>query len=239
MSTLELFLHEVGDASHEGIESYSPFCLKVIRALRARHLAYRSVRAPFPAAHKLTSMGQVPVLRVGHEVIADSSRILVKIGQLSGRPFESGTPAERAEAWLYEELADTAVNGFVIASRWADDENWPRTRAALFGQMPSVLRWVLPSRLRAQTIQRLVARDIWRAGSSECWARLGELLDRFDARAPQNGFWMGQELTAADLALFGQLQSLRTSLTPKQRAQVESHGQLKSWLDRVDQATRV
>ena len=41
-----------------------------------------------------------------------------------------------------------------------------------------------------------------------------------------------------DLALFGQLHSLRTELTPWQHQVVDDHAPLRSYLDRVDEATR-
>jgi glutathione S-transferase len=53
-----------------------------------------------------------------------------------------------------------------------------------------------------------------------------------------SGFWLGPRLSVADVALFAQLHSLRTSLTPWQRDSVEARESLRQWLDRVDVATR-
>ncbi len=49
---------------------------------------------------------------------------------------------------------------------------------------------------------------------------------------------MGAELSVADVALFGQLHSLRTELTVWQRGQVAARPRLTAYLDRVDQATQ-
>jgi hypothetical protein len=32
---------------------------------------------------------------------------------------------------MFEDWADTALNGYLVASRWADDRNWERVRAAI------------------------------------------------------------------------------------------------------------
>ncbi len=88
-------------------------------------------------------------------------------------------PKARAEAQLFEELADTLINGFVVASRWADERNWPRAREA----------------------------------------------------------WVGDEVTVADVALFGQLHSLRLPMTEWQAEVLSRHERLSLYLDRVHEAT--
>ncbi len=153
-----------------------------------------------------------------------------------GPPFPV-EPGRGREDLFRHYLADTALNGFLVAARWADEDNWPRTEAAYFGAMPTPLRWILPGRLRAGVLKILVARDIWRAGPAACWARYEQLLDSLDARAPLDGFWIGPKLGVADVALFAQLHGLRTRVTPGQRASIAARPRLSAWLDRVDAAT--
>ncbi|UJR86831.1 glutathione S-transferase family protein [Sandaracinus amylolyticus] len=237
--TTTLTLCELGETGIEGLESYSPFCLKAHRALRAAGLSYERRTSARPDAFKaLNPTGQVPVLLVGDEPIADSTRIVARISEL-GRSLDAGpTGRERAEAWLWEELADTALNGFLVASRWADARNWPAVREAYFAEMPAFIRAIVPARLRANVVATLVARDVWRAGEDECWRRFDALLDQLEARAPERGWWVGDRLSVADVALFAQLRSLRTPLTPWQASRVEARPTLCAWLDRVDHATR-
>ncbi len=219
-------------------ESYSPFCVKVHRALRGNGLAYTRRTGSRPDAWRsFNPQGQVPVLLVDERPVTDSTAILHEIERITDRSIAGNSPAERAESWLYEELADTAVNGFLVAARWADERNWPRTRDAYFHAMPALIKAIIPGRLRAGVTANLVARDVWRAGPDACWSRFQRLLDQLDARAPTAGFWVNDQLTAADFALFGQLHSLRTELTPWQHARVNERAQLSSWLDRVHAAT--
>jgi glutathione S-transferase len=174
---MNLELCEVTDASAHGLDTLSPFCLKVQRALHAAGLPYTRRHGALPSSHKaLNPTGQVPVLLVDGRPITDSTAILRWI-------VEQGGLEASPEAWLFEELADSGLNGFTVASRWADETNWPRMAAAVFGGMPAVLRWVVPGRVRAGVVKNLVARDIWRAGPDACWARFRTLLDHLDARA--------------------------------------------------------
>lgn len=235
-----LILCELADASALGVETFSPFCLKVHRALRAKGLAYQRRHGREPASFReLNPASQVPVLLVGDEPVADSTAILRKLEELPGPSLLEGLDGRaRAEALLWEELADTAVNGFLVAARWADDENWPLVKEAYFGAMPWPVKAVVPGRIRARVVATLAARDVLRAGPAACWARFEVLLDQLEARAPEEGFWVGARLSVADVALFGQLQSFRTALTPRQARAVESRSRLRRWLDRVNADTR-
>ena len=232
---LPLTLLELAETGLEGFESYSPFCLKVHRALRYTGLPYSRRTSDNPASHRAHNpTGQVPVLLVGHEAVPDSTAILARIAQLAPGRIDMSP-----EALLWEELADTGVNGFLVAARWADERNWPATKVAYFPTMPAPVRAVVPALLRRRVVGGLVARDVWRAGPVACWRRFEALLDQLDARAPEQGFWLGGPLSAADLALFAQLHSLRTPLTPWQAGQVEKRARLCAWLARVDAATSV
>ncbi|RYE91615.1 MAG: hypothetical protein EOO75_08490 [Myxococcales bacterium] len=239
LSSPALVLCELEDPGVASFESYSPFCLKAHRALRLAGLSYERRHSSNPAtfrAHNPT--GQVPVLLVDGRAVADSTSIMARIECLSGGSLLGGLDARgQAEAWLWEELADTALNGFVVAARWADERSWPAVKQAYFGAMPSLVRAIVPGLLRRRVVRGLVARDVWRAGPAACWARFETLLDQLEGRSPAAGFWLGSSVTLADVALFGQLHALRMPLTPWQRGQIEARRRLSAWLDRVDHAT--
>lgn len=228
MRPTELVLCDLESPNLDHLESWSAFTLKTHRALKGAGLSYTTRREQsFEAYLELNPLGQIPILVADGRPITDSTRILAAIRTWTGAPNPS-------EALLWEELADSALNGFTVAARWADPANWPRVRAAFFGPAPDEV--VLP--MHAGVMQMLVARDVWRAGPDACWSRFAELLDALDERAPREGFWLGEALTAADYGLFGQLHALRCHLTPGQAAQIAQRPRLTAWLDRVDAATR-
>ena len=80
----------------------------------------------------------------------------------------------------------------------------------------------------------LVARDLWRRGGDDCWRRFSSLLDDLEHRAPTSGFWLDDVPGAADVSLYGQLQSFRTALTPFQRDELGQRPRLSSYLDRMN-----
>jgi glutathione S-transferase len=234
-----LILCDVKDTGMEGLETYSPFCLKTHRALRYAGLSYERRIGRAPADFKaLNPTGQVPVLLVDGAPLADSTRILRRIDALTGAFTKSLDLRERAEAWLWEEFADTALNGYLVSARWAFDENWPRLCETFFGDAPWFVRKLIAPMVRKRIVRGLVARDVWRAGREACWSRFCETLDALEVRAPERGFWVSASLSVADVALFGQLRSLQTSLTPGHSEELSKRSRLCAYLDRVDAATR-
>lgn len=233
-----LILCELASTDVAGLESYSPFCLKVHRALKAAGLPYTSIHGTRPDEFKrLNPAGQVPVLLVDEEPIFDSSRILQKIDELAPGTIAPTDPALRSEAYLWEELADTSLNGYLVAARWADDRNWPKTKEAYFSDMPAIVRALVVPKIRARVLRGLHARDITRHGIHETWRRFEELIDLFEARAPESTFWVGRSLSFADFAIFAQLGGMRTPLTLWQSAKIAERPRLTAYLDRVDVAT--
>ena len=223
----------------DGWDSFSPFVVQVARALRLAKLPFEHRHVNIFKVKELNPKGQLPVLLVGDEKVADSTLILHRIEQLAPGSMTGGLDARGvAEAWLWDEFADTALYAQVLATRWADDRGWPVPRQAFFGKIPAPLRAIVASAVRRKTIQRLVGGDFIRGGLEACHARLYRLLDSLDERAPDSGFWLGPRACAADIGLFAQLHSLRLPLIAYQAEQIAKRARLSRYLDRVDAATR-
>ena len=223
----------------ESWDSFSPFVLQVARALRLAKLAYEHRHVSFFKIKELNPKRQLPVLLVGEEKIADSTAILHRIEELAPGSMTGGLDERGvAEAWLWEEFADTALYAHVLTTRWADDRGWPVPRGAFFAAIPAPIRSLVASTVRRNTMKMLVGRDFIRGGIEAAHARLYRILDSLDARAPNDGFWLGARPCAADLGLFAQLHSLRLPLVAFQAEQIAKRARLSRYLDRVDAATR-
>lgn len=223
----------------EGWASFSPFVLEVERALKLAQLPFEHRKLNLLRIKDVNPTGQLPVLLVGDEKVPDSTRILHRIEALAPGSMTGGLDARGvAEAWLWEEFADTALYPYVLATRWADDKGWPVPRKAFFGSLPPVVRDVVARSVRKATIQKLLGRDFLRAGLDVCYERMHRVLDDLDARAPADGFWLGPRPTVADVGLFAHLHSLRLPSLPWRAQDIERRTRLSKWLDRVDAATR-
>ena len=238
MSTPRLVLCELPDANLPRHESHSSECLKAHRALQLCGFPYERLHGDRPDAFKhLNPAGQVPVLLIEGKPLSDSTSIVSRIDALADGALTAGlTNRERAEAYLWEEMADTVLTGFVEAARWLDEDNWPKTRAAFFGDRPFFTRVVLSFLVRRRVRKALHARDFIRPDLDACWRRFEETLDRLELRAPVRGFWLGDRPSRADVAIFAPLWALRTDLTVRQARSLASRKNLTRWLFRVDAA---
>jgi len=222
-----------------GYESFSPFVIKAARTLRFAGLTFEHRYLPISQVRKLSPTGQLPVLLVGDEVVADSTAIARFVEERVPGSLTGGLDARGvAEAWLWEDFADTSLYPFVLATRWVDDRGWPVPRTAFFGSIPAPLRSIVAGAVRRGVIKNLVERDATRRGLDSCYAHMRHVLAQLEARAPEEGFWVGTKPSVADLSLFAQLHSLRYPRTPWQAEVVTGHSRLTAYLDRVDAATR-
>lgn len=245
MKTLQpkIVLCELPPTGVDGIESWSPFCLKVHRALRLAGLGYESRHGRPSDFSRLNPAGQVPVLLVGDTVVRDSTAILAEVARLSdhfgGRPLLPRDPRAKAEAWLWEDWADRALNGYVVAARWADERNWPMVQEAYFGKdAPWLVRNVVAPHLRRRVLAGLHARDFLRAGPAALRDDFRRVLDFLEERAPLEGFWVTPDApTVADLSIFAQLHAFRSALTAAQARELVMRPRLTDWLDRVAEET--
>ena len=121
--------------------------LKVHRALGATGLLYESRRGAPRDFHDLNPARQVPVLVIDDEVVCDSTAIVARVAALAeaagGPSLVPKDARTRAEAWLWEDYADRALNGFLVAARWDDDRNWPLVREAYFKDAPWFVRTII------------------------------------------------------------------------------------------------
>ncbi len=239
MTTPTPILIEFAQAEHPVLTSYSPFCEKVHRALRIAGISYTSRFIQNPnELKKINARLQAPVLEVGGQFIADSTEIMRWIETQRPGSLLPEDPRMAAGAWLWEEMGDTTLNGFLLAARWADEDNWARSKPVLFRGLPAPLSLFVPGLVRKGVLKGLWAKDFGRGGWPECWERFGRFLDQMEANTPVDGFWVGTpKPSVADVALFAQLQGIRTDMTPVQRDMVEARPKLTAWLDRVHAAS--
>jgi glutathione S-transferase len=238
MQNMNLQLCEFGP-DVMGLDSLSPFCLKVLRALKYHGLPFTRLHSNRPGAFiEHNETGQVPILLVNGEATPDSTMILKKLETISERSLLPEAKEMKAEAWLWEEFADSVLFPFTLVARWADNVNWPICRQYTFGDLPPLINIVVPQLARRGLLKRLSREEIFRHGPEACWQLFQQHLEHLDARSPAAGYWLGSDLTVADISLFAQLQSLRTPMTQWQMEQIDRHARLAAWLNRVEEATR-
>jgi glutathione S-transferase len=236
--TMKLELLELGADTH-GLESISPFCLKVHRALRFYGLSYGRRHALRPSEHKkYNPTGQAPVLLIDGKPVPDSTAIIKAIDSLGAKSLVPGDRRRRAEAWVWEDYADGVLGYYVFAARWFDDRNWEALSTEHFAPMPRFLKPWVPNRIRKRILKSMSSMEFIRIGQAACWKNFQEHLDMLEDTAPESDFWLGDEMTVADIGLFGILHCLRSDLSQWQWDEIDRRPRLRGWLDRVDKVTQ-
>lgn len=236
-ATPRLVLCELGPDAH-GLESLSPFCLKIHRALKFHGLQYERRHALRPSDHKqYNPNAQVPVLLIEDRPVPDSTEILKALETLTKKTLIPADPQHAAAAWLWEDYADRVLGYYVFAARWFDDRNWDAVRTEQFGSLPRWLRGWLPGLLRRRILKKMSVMEFIRAGQDGCWRMFRMHLDQLEGVAPESGFWISEQPTVADIGLFGILHCLRSDISPWQRDQINARPRLRAWLERVDAVT--
>ena len=200
MNSPELVLCELQPDTF-GIESLSPYCIKVHRALKYHGLSYERRYAKRPSEHKEHPLGQVPVLLVDGKPVPDSSQILAVLEDIGEKSLVPADEQQRASAWLWEDYADRVIGYYVFAARWFDDRNWPVLSAEQFKSVPRFMQPWLPNYVRKRILKSMAAMEFIRVGQDGCWSMFTDHLDKLEARAPDEGFWVGSQPTVADISL--------------------------------------
>jgi len=217
----------------------SPFVEKVARALQLKGVETTTVDIKGPNDLKKwnPTTGKMPVLEIGGEKLFDSTLILRRLDAIVPEPpLVARDPETAAKQRFLEDWSDESLYWYVMALRWSP-ENAKATVAQLAAFLPALLRplasLVFPRQIgslaRAQGLARLPTGIV-----------LDELERRFDELCVFLGdrpFFFSDEVSVADLAVFGQFSTLRSGPTPQGARLLDARPTLAAHFDRVDAAT--
>ena len=235
----KIILHQFSPMA--GVDSGSPFCTKVHRALSFKGLDYtpRDVKGPGELKRLNPARLKVPVLEYDGEVILDSSAILAFLEQRHPTPpLLSDDALTLAHIRLVEDWADESLYWFAVYHRWAIEANFKNLANLIFDALPPLVRWFVPGVVHRSVLRQLHGQGLGRLEVARVNEQLDAHLTMLDAFLAAHPFAAGDTLTAADLAVFGPLQAMRSPITPEAQEVVNGHPPVVDWLRRVDDATR-
>lgn len=227
-------------AGLEGLESGSPFCIKVHRALCAKGLEYTVQNVASPGEMKRINPGKskVPVLEYDGEMTVDSTRIIEVLEERHpDPPLLPADAGARARVRLLEDWADEALYWFPVYLRWTDDTNYQVLYRTFFSKMPIPIRWFVPGIVRKGVIKQVRSQGLGLEDQATVLEALEGHCQMLEALLVDSEYLTGDEITAADLAVFGPMAALRAEITPQGREVIGRHERLLQYLKAVDSAT--
>lgn len=224
----------------QGVDSSSPFCTKVHRALALKGLDYRVHNVGNPREIKrLNPRGKVPVLDYNGQRLVDSSRIIAFVDeQHPEQPLLPAAAAARTRALLVEDWADESLYWSCVYYRWQVPESFKRLVQQGMGFLPAPLRLFVPKIIRGGILKALAGQGSGLLSVEEMDARFDEQLALLEGLLAEGPYLAGETLSVADLAAFGPLQGLLCPVTPEQGPRIRNREPIWAWLKRVDAATQ-
>lgn len=215
----------------------SPFCMKARICLQLKGVPFRRVTRTvdrLPELRRLNPLGQVPVLVLDDEVVADSSAIVRWLERHYPEPaLMPADPAARAYCDLIEEWADEALHFVVGGFKWLN----PANRSAALASATEELGGGLLRPLHARRLARRVSERYraWGYGPESLDVleqRMRDNLGTLETLLDQRAFLLGRQGTVADVAVFAQLVWMRGYAESRLLDDVP---RVVRWLERMEQ----
>ncbi len=216
-----------------GLESASPFCVKIHWALRYKRLPFEAIAlADRAAVIALNPRSKLPALSYGDATVIDSSDIIRFIEQRHPEPrLYPRDPALRARAVILEDWGDESLYWHLVYERWQIEEQFEKYADQLFPGVPRQVK----QQLREGAVQGLFGQGFGRMTVEQHREKLGESLDALDAML-DGEFLCGKELSVADLGVAAEVGGLDLPITPAAGAEVRKRARVMRWLERVAKA---
>jgi glutathione S-transferase len=214
-----------------GVESISPFCMKVEVYLKLAKLPYKTVNGNVRKAPK----GKLPfIVDDDGSVISDSSAIVAHLEKKHGQPLDKGLSSdERARAHVIKRTLEESLYFVAVWARWAEDEGFEVVRGAFKG-IPAPLRWVLVPAIRKNVVGITRAQGIGRHSRDEIYAFGKEDIDAVATMLGQNAFLLGDKLTTVDVSAYSFFASILRVPGPEPlKAAVRANPSIEPYVARV------
>jgi glutathione S-transferase len=219
----------------------SPFCDKIRRTLNWKRLPYEtrdvSIGETLFRLRKLNPIGKVPCIDADGTWVADSTHIARWLEERHPEPpLYPADARARALCLILEDWADESLYFFELEMRFgrgAETARWVESLTARDNFVVKQLaRFAVPFTQRGITTKQGLGRKPAEMVERELAGHLDALAARLDG-AP---FLVGEALSIADIAVFAQLQAIRSTARGAGLIGAAA-APLRAWLDRVDTAT--
>ncbi len=223
-----------------GVESGSPFCVKVHRALAFKGLEYdvKDVGSPGELKRLNPGAAKVPILSYDEQLITDSTAILQFVDEQHPEPpLLPAAEKTLAQCRLLEDWADESLYWFAVYHRWAIDSNFEPFAQRAFGKLPIPVRWLVPRFARKQVFKQLHGQGLGRLSPEEILRAFAGHVAMLATFVQDQPFLTGESLTAADISVFAPLRAASVETMPETAAVVREQPAVIEWLKRVDEET--
>ncbi|SEM97011.1 glutathione S-transferase family protein [Nitrosomonas marina] len=185
-----------------GIPNLSPFCCKVETYMRMAGIDYEIISALPADAPK----GKLPYIDDDGKIIADSHFILMYLKSVYNDLDGSLDNMQRSVSLAMQHLLEDHLFWCAFYSRWQyTDENWHVNRDAIFGKLPSLIRYFAAWHTRRKIRNRIIAQGIGGHQAEEIFTMGKQDIDALSGFLGNKPYFLGDKPTVLDASAFGML----------------------------------
>jgi glutathione S-transferase len=183
-----------------GLPNASPFGMKLETYFRMAEIPHKLV---YEDTLDKAPKKKMPYIEDGDRKIGDSNLIIeYLIGKYGDRTDDHLSASDRGISLAMRRMIDENLYWCLVYSRWMDDRGWEITRPAYFGNLPPVIKQILPGVLRKGVRKSLDAHGMGRHSEGEIYSiGCGDLvaLSGFLSAKP---FFFGDQPTILDASAY-------------------------------------
>jgi len=215
----------------DGLESMSPFCMKVEVYLKLQKLPYNTRGGNPRSAPK----GKHPYITHddGGPTVADSTAILEYLESKSKSPLDEGmSDEEKGRAWLLKRTFEEALYFVVLWARWVDDSGWAVVKG-VFDEIPGAVRWAVAPLIRRSVRTTTVAQGTGRHSREEIYEMGKKDIDAI-AELFKGPYFVGDRMRTIDVTAYAFLANIhRFVVDGPLKAHLKTKPELVAFIDRM------
>ena len=216
-----------------GCPSPSPYVMKSDIQLQMLGVEFDRAIADLDSVSKK----KAPYVEDEGEIIEDSNFIRAHFEKKLGRSLMDGlTPAQQAQSWAFERMAEGHLNAVMAGERWMIDENFNKGPAVFFMDAPEPMRAQIMKETRDGIRANRYASGIGRHSRDEQLQLAAWDIAAIAAQLGDQRFLFGDEPTVADASVSAVLISSSTQYfdTPLPGI-IAEHGKLAGYMRRMSE----
>ncbi len=214
-----------------GIDSLSPFCLKLTTALRWLGVPFEAR----PGNPQRAPHGKLPYIDWKGQRIGDSALILRHVARETGRDLDAHLDdVARGRTAAATRVVEDSLYWLLVLDRWVDDGGWAHFRRSIEAQLPRPLRGVLPPVMRRKVREAARAQGTGRMPAELLDARAADDALALASLLGERPFLGGDTPCTADASAYGVLaNALEGPIEGRVRRALQRHPALLAWYDRL------
>jgi glutathione S-transferase len=218
-----------------GLTDPSPFCVKVETFLRMVGAEYQTVSLSDP---RKGPKGKLPFLTDGDKTIADSTFIIKYLIETYHYPIDTDLRAEqRALGLAISRMLEEHLYWAIVYQRWIDPSNWRKISARFFGDLPPVIRSIVPMLARASVKRALHGQGLGRHQPAEILTLAEDDIRAVSDLLGQQDFILGNSPSSFDATVYAFVSSiLYCTLDSPSKQTVLGYENLSRYCERMRQA---